>query len=568
MELARIIDIKDKLADSFTGINAGVSCMAHELENYIQMMDPYVEYFFSGSRGEGSFVGDIVLPSERDLGEAIKSASEIMNDDSALHDEVYDSLKQVHTLQNSVSRIVEMLEMIETYSLNTIVITAKTGQEGQALAAISTEMARMSQAGGSLSLMITEKMDNLTLSLEKFMTMRNYIDGLHENSLTSASITSQSLFKGLLNEFKRLSGEVLGDYGMISSVTEFLKRIQEKFQHEDIVRQNLEKIIYAVEAYGGDAAENNENTVQTSKILRNLALVKLSEMSQSINVLTTEMEKSLKDVDSVVDVFSGAISSRGSGGLSGSDMLDDLFRQLEILKKTFEQYIERIIVSKEEVLAYLHDIEKNLIEFGEFFESIEGIAKKFKTIILLTLIEMSRHTSFQTLLGGALSDVRQMPNQIAVVVSDGEQQYKLLMETFRKALSVYQQKFTEQRNILQTSIALIRKVSVQVYESKKYHDDFISENDKKIAEVMTLLSDVEKQLYEFSAYGLILEKEAMSESALTREEIQTMHSADLTALIELHALQKKNGDYRSMMLVSLASEFKGKHGQEGGIEFF
>ena len=41
--------------------------------------------------------------------------------------------------------------------------------------------------------------------------------------------------------------------------------------------------------------------------------------------------------------------------------------------------------------------------------------------------------------------------------------------------SEYDEKFKEQKALLEKSIKLVRDISVQVFESKKYHNDFLTE---------------------------------------------------------------------------------------------
>jgi hypothetical protein len=571
MDTAKIENIRETLLRSFAEIRTGVSDTTREFSRFIGMMDPYIEYFFSGGHGKDTFIGDVVMPSEENLTKAIKSASAIMNSDSTTHDTVYDSLVKVLSIQDSVAHIVAMLELIETYSLNTIIMSAKAGEEGSALAAISTEMAKMSQSGNSLSMNITGKMENLVASLGTFGDMRDRIETLHENNLTTIKLSSDSLFRGMQNEFTRLSGEVLSDYGMVSTVNETLKKVTEKFQHEDIVRQNLEKIIFAAEENVSGAFQGETSPgVSEPGIFLKLAGIKLREMGADIGVLHREMSKALDDVSSVVKVFSDTLCSETSeaGGRHGSDILAELFDRLEKLKQQFEKYIESTIKTKQQMLDFLRGIESEIKEFGAFFRVMLDISRKFKTVILLTMIELSRHDSLRSLLGGALSDVRRIPDQINSVVSEGQNRYLELLATFTRSIEMYGTSFEEQKEVLETSIKLIRKVSVQIYESKKYHDDFVSESEKKIAEVEGLVNSVSGHLDVFSENGKILESEAGGAGDLTRTHL-IEESLDLLKKITDHFNAKEHaGDYRSMMLASLASEYMSAHSAAGSVDFF
>lgn len=572
MDIEKIENIRETLLRSFSDIRIGVSDTTSEFARFISMMEPYIEYFFSGGRGADTFIGDVVVPSEDNLEKAIKSASVIMDSDSKTHDTVYDSLVKVLSIQESVARIVMMLELIETYSLNTIIISAKAGDEGQALAAISQEMAKMSQTGNTLSMNITGKMETLVASLGTFGSMRNNIEILHENNLTTIKLSSDSLFRGMHQEFTRLSGEVLSDYGMVSTVRETLHKVTEKFQHEDIVRQSLEKTIYAVkECTAGEfASATGSDAPESKEIFLKLAGLKLREMGADIGILHKEMFKALEDVSGVVNVFSETLCKdrNPDGTCRGSDMLGELFDRLEKLKQQFEQYIVAIKKNKQEMLDFLKSIESDISEFGEFFRMMLDISRKFKTVILLTMIELSRHESLKALLGGALSDVRRIPDQINNVVSDGQTRYIALISTFSNSISLYEESFAEQKKVLDESIQLIRKVSVQIHESKKYHDDFINESDAKIRQVKSLVSKVSANLDVFSENGTVLEAEVSEFSGLTREGLIATSMDLLKSISAFYSAKEHSGDYRSMMLASLASEYMSPHTLAGDVEFF
>ena len=137
MDIAAIRIMKDSISDSFSGLSSGVNDTITEFSHFIKMMDPYIEYFFSGGKAENTFIGDVVIPSESNLSKAMESAVKIMYGDSSVHDSVNDSLVKVLSLKSSIESIISMLESITTYSVNTIIMSAKAGHEGKGLAAIS-----------------------------------------------------------------------------------------------------------------------------------------------------------------------------------------------------------------------------------------------------------------------------------------------------------------------------------------------------------------------------------------------------------------------------------------------
>ena len=575
MDMTAIRKMKDDIAGSFTGLSSGVNGTIAEFSHFITMMDPYIEYFFSGGKGANTFIGDIVIPSESNLSEAMESAVAIMHGDSSVHDSVSDSLMKVLSLKSSIESIIAMLESITTYSVNTIIMSAKAGHEGKGLAAISEEMAQMSQNGSALSSSVTEKMAVLLSSVEGFKKKREQIEILHENSLTLIHVSSKSLFKGLLDEFTRLSGEVLSDYAVVSSVQESMKRITEKFQHEDIVRQNFEKILYAQEeSTSGDFSDfkMKYNTDLPRELFHLLGEVKMKEIAGDIDNLRTQLSEALSEVISVLDAFSSFVSfscteNKRVESSDNSEVLELLYAKLESLKTDFEKYINGIITKKKEMYDFLCDIRKEISGFAQFFEDMIDISGMFKTIIVLTQIELSRHDSLNSLLGGALSDVSSIPDRIKTVVSEGRTRFNELSGQFENSVNYYDEKFKEQKALLEKSIKLVRDISVQVFESKKYHNDFLTEAGQKICNVRSLVDNVNVLLLTFSSCSDELNRKYSSSNIPGKKDIIEKYGDLLKSVSEYYSVGCSSGDYKCMMIASLISEMR-VTGERKSVEFF
>jgi len=572
METDNIADIRKRVENSFSSLSSGVNDTIHEMDTFIKMIDPYVDYFFSGKEEPNSFIGDIVNPARSHLTKAISGAVKIMASDSLVHETVFNTIKRILPLQENVDKIVAMLEAIEIYSLNTMVISAKAGQEGQSLATISSKMAQLSQQGNSLSVFVSEKMKTLIGSLDKFTQMRDRIEGLHDNNLTMIQLASSSQFKNLFTEFNRLSNEVMGEYEMTKVVNNTLKKITEKFQHHDLVRQGLEKVEFVTglgsSPDGNSFAEysgmNSENMHDMFGLLVEL---KICDISRDINTLRNELENGLGSVSSVLDDFTRLINLRSEGNVSG-DILDKLCDGLEKLKSKFQEYIDEILFCKQTMQKFLKELSVSISEFASFFDGMRGISHTFKTIILMTRIDLARHDKLKGLLGGALSDVSTIPDQINSIISAGMKQYENITVLMDESIDLYRQKFEEQREVLEESTKLINNVSVQVFESKKYHDDFLREISGRINTVHEFMLKSRNLLSNFHDLAVILEQNAGSGRPGGREKLTDKFMKQLGMMIEFFSSQDRAGDYRSMMMASLSSEFRDGGEQSGTIEFF
>jgi hypothetical protein len=563
MNIEEMEEVKVGIQSSFGGVSRGVFDSIDEYSRFIGMMEPYIDYFFSGGKKEGTFFGDVVYPSRENLNSAITGACGIMHDDSGVHDHIRESLERIYSLKTSVETILEMLELIETYSINTIIMSAKAGKDGEALSAISSEMSKMSQVGHNLSTAVTCKMKSLVDSLSRFDEMKNVIEGTHENSLTFVQLSSGTLFNGLVQEFSRLSGEVLAQYGMLFSVRESLKRITGKFQYEDIVRQNMEKILFSRGAADEPSSPDRE-------LLLLLSDVKAAEIRSDIGTLCSETSTAFKELESVVNLLSGSLTTDSPSDQPRVDTLSELHENLHALGGRFNGYTSDILQKKDQMRSFLVSVDEDLYEFASFFKTISAIAKRFKTVVLLTSIELSRHDVLRQLLGGTLSDVRVIPDRISAVVAEGEARYMDLLESFRKSVSIYDALYSRQRTMLDESTSLIRSISDRVDESKTYHDNFLLESGRKVEQVHTLSSSV---------FGLLdhLQSQGERMSALTgervlpsREELLSAYRERIESLVAYYREDERAGEYTAMMLASLGSEFLNRSASANSheVDFF
>ena len=566
-------EIKNNVTGACSEIYTYVVDTSQSIETFISLMDPYVNYFFSGGKTADTFLGDVVIPAENDLKIAVHGAVEIMNGDAAIHGTIHDAVSKTLLIQKSIDAIVELLDAIEIYSLNTMVISAKAGSQGLSLATISGKMALLSKQGNELSSLFTQKMKLLKDSLDNFTEMSERIELMHETNLTKMQLLGNAMFKGLTEEFARLSGEVLGEYGMIRTVSETIKKITEKFQYEDLMRQDMEKAMYAIEYI--NEHENFEKIIpllgetpdDVSDIFYMLAVTKFNDVKTDSFRLENELSESLSDVQSVIDCFKKMISESGTRNehlTSSGDMLSELFEKLESLKGDFEEYINTVLKYKNNIHQDLVQIDAEMHSFRDFFSSIVSIAQQFQTIILLTRINIARDEHLQQLLGGTLSDVSAIPAEINRTISALLPLYNEVSQSLSISVAQYDERLSKQKTILADCVSSMQKVSVQIHESKKYHDDFLSESTRCTSQVVSFLKSESEKFTVFSSErdhidSVIQNAESIMDS---QSEFFSKNQDVLSNMSTYFDKESRNGDYRSMMLASLAAEYISSAGEK------
>lgn len=570
MDSKTVEQIQKDLLSAFETVSNGVNNTISGISRFAETAKPYMNFFFSNESTEKTFLSDTVKPSEKSLSAAIESAIRIMNSDSTAHSEVRSSLENVRTMQESVSNIVEMLDHIETYSLNTIVVSARAGEDGHALSTISSEMARLSQSGSSLSENITGQMNDLIESLNRFDMMGAKIELLHENNLTTIKLSSDLIFKRLHSDFTEISGKISEEYKTLQSVVKKMGFIKEKFQHEDIVRQNIEKIMFALQESENPTGESALKEYDGGEILKMLARVKLSDIRDDIDIMRKEISTALNDVHECIDDISLSLEygERKSNSEDNISAIAALYDRLTGLVKSFTDYITLITQEKNDMLVFLSSVQTDIQKFESFFDEITAISKKFKTVILLTSIEMARHDSLKYLLGGSLTDVRQIPDRITRIVDEGKLRYAELTSVLNTSIRSYRERYNEQKIVLSDSGKTIREIAERIRESETVHNDFVKNTEDKIAEARSIIESTSACLNTFSEKGEILAREMESLPSADRNTLLVDFADPLDRMRAEYGDSTRSGDYRSMMLASLAGEFKTTRDNIQTVEFF
>ena len=553
----------------FSEIRHGVNVIVKDIRSFLDELNPHIRYFFSDMNSSEGFYFEVIVTSEKDMKDAMERAISNMNGDVSVHERSREALMKTMELKEGVGSIIELLEYIEIFSLNTMVISAKAGMAGQALSTISVEMARLSRLGSELSAEISGKMLSLEESINGFDRLKEKIEFMHENNLTRLTLSSSSVFTSLDRNIRGISGEVLGNYAMIEAVTESLKSVFEKFQYEDIVRQGFEKVLFARDCESSDkdivlsrTGEPDRETIK--KMFGALSSFKLEDIVTDITTLFDELTKAFGEVIQSLDVFTGSLNatvSRQSSADQNGSSIDAVNIKLVELKNNYESYVSDILSKKEEMLSYLLNAEKELDDFSRFFDQMLDISGKFKTIILLTHIEIARHQELNTLLSGALNDVRNIPIRINLVVDNIYARYESIRASIRDAIADYRKMLGEQKHILGKSIILMNTVISKMDDAQTRHSAFVDGSAHNISGLRDfigkslILADEAKLM----AHGLSEYDSASKAVTADRNSFIQSYSELAAPLIENLTEGEGIEKYELMMLISLIREYFGNN---------
>ena len=143
-EIGSLEAIKGRVSHIYQEMGEFIVKTTGHMRAFREMITPYVNYFYPEDAGsEDCFISDVVIPSRQELDDAINRSVRIMAEDEGMNDSVTGAIGEVLRLKESVDRILFLIDEIDIYSENMLIISTKYGQEGLSLARISNEMVAM-----------------------------------------------------------------------------------------------------------------------------------------------------------------------------------------------------------------------------------------------------------------------------------------------------------------------------------------------------------------------------------------------------------------------------------------
>lgn len=551
--------IKDNLCELFENISAKVKTSALSISSFIDDVSPYVKHFFpvEGFAGENTFFSCTVKSAKERLSASVNKAVKIMSEDSDIHEIILSSIADIDKLSTSVSTVLGHLESVEMYAVNTMVISAHAGDIGISLATISKKMSDLSRQGAALGDKFSNQMNSLVSVSEKFVSIKNDIDMLYENSLTSFQLTGCANFDKFGRSLNSLSLSVNKDLSIMISAGEKLESVIVNYQLEDLFRQDVEKLIFLIDYFMRYPSDDGFFSWLASK--------KLEAVKHSMDMFLDTLSSIFADIETSYESFISNFYSEKKD--NEKKQLSEIWDRINSLQSEYSRHLDEIVGMKLKLKNIASEVEGNMAKFGDFYKKLADIAKNFERIILLTRIELARYDELKRSLEGSLSDVSDIPRLIKNEADRGAAHYSLTYSALKKNIRHYNRSFDIQKEILEECAQSIKKMSDDVNESRLYHDDFEKKMHTHFDEMENLLkSDINR----FDAF---LNVKKIIDDALSFYKNSLIEGKDYSGMIpslkESIASQTGVSEYEINMLLSFVSELsEDVSSNQGTIEFF
>ena len=452
------------------------------MAGFRSMMAPYVNYFYpTDASAKESFIADVVEPSRRELDNAIDRSVKIMSGDEEMNENVARAIGTVLKLEESIDQILRLIDEIDIYSENMLIISTKYGEEGSSLARISNEMVSMARLVNGIGEKFREYLNEMDTSRGNFNGIRTKIEAINENYLTKMKLELSQEFPNMTRELEEVSTIVNSMLSSSDQVESSMKNFINNIQMEDVIRQKIDKISYYFDELGKREFPDSQNSFEDLKaIVLHVITDQLSSIDNDISWQYDEVRGFCERISLLLN----DILSRFYWG--GEDHVEEkqnrmdwiytrCFNRIEGFKNDYVRYMEELISDKKRILKLCTSTRDILGLFEGLFSGIADTIKKFEALNMITRIELARHVRLSRTLGGTLTSVKSLPAQMKHIVSQSVALYHGVYKNITDAVAQYEESFRRQEGVLADCIESMKKVSVKLLESQKYYGDISQE---------------------------------------------------------------------------------------------
>ncbi len=470
--------IKARISGIYNEIGDFVVRTTDHMNDFRKMMAPYVNYFYPADSWSGEcFVSDVVVPSRLELDNAIDRSVTIMSGDQEMNDNVSRAIENVLGLEDSIDQILLLIDEIDIYSENMLIISMKYGEEGLSLAQISNKMVSMARQVNGIGVKFREYLNDMDASRMDFNRIRKKIEAISESHLTKLKLDLSHEFPQMTRELNNVSAVVNNMLSSSDQVEHSMRNFINNIQMEDVIRQKVGRIIYYLDELSRKKPADDENhSYKIDAVIFHVVLEQLLSVDKDLSWQYEEIHAFCDSISMLLDSILSRFYESGKDHVEEEqNRMERIYKQIEGFKNEYVRYMEEIVSHKKRLLSLCIAIRDILESFGGLFDGIIDTVKKLEALNMITRIELARHTKLSRTLAGTLASVKTLPSQMKQIVGQSLILYHGVYKNIVEAVSQYEESFRRQEGVLADCISSMKNVSVKLYESQKYYGDISQE---------------------------------------------------------------------------------------------
>ncbi len=553
---------------------------ALRLRDFRSMVFPHIKYFYAieGEGEEDSFLNKVIHAEQRVIEGIIEQSLEVLRADEAITNHVMAGIERSFEIPRRVEEIIDIIEAIEIHSVNTMIISKKTGIEGEALARISYEMGHLSRDANDISSRFAALIKDLNDSYEDFGRTREEQAGAYERYLSRFRNVTEDIFGTIARELKNAAGDVIHLVAAMDDVDGSIRGVIDRISVEDVLRQDIEKVIYLTDELASGFGKYFRGALDPLGPDR-LTCVSLAMMREKIGTIARNLDMIIDQASAgftgVREILAGASLVGKGGGITIPQSLrgmDAVYDRMESIRAGYDAAIEKIIGGRRELYDMAARVLATVSGFGAFFDQIGAIARRFEIITMITRIELARHHELRSALEGTLAEVSSLPREIKRIVDGLNGLYGEVMDAMRSDMDRYRESFELEERRLRGGIEAIGTVASRLAESRAKYQQVLEQIEEKSGHFLSFIGQEEERFMHLRRIRASLDGTLGDIDAVPcerRADGMVGGEGEIGAIRRSVSDAGEEGDYRRMMLLSFLGEMReGAEQEEGSTTFF
>ncbi len=310
--------------------------------------------------------------------------SQIRQKNNSLFTNVSEKTNLLDSIHDIILGIKEASQEMEVISLNAMVVSIRSGKEGQAFSYITSNLKQM-------SLRLIKQSEDLIKSgdsvQEALQFLQNQIQGVNDLNEKTDDITSSG-DNGMMEAVKAISDRLVEIISSSKEVKYPILKAMEGIQMQDIIRQSLDDVLLAVKKIRTtDAAMSPEERMEIHTaneqilLLSSRCLEKIkNKLDDSISVFTGNRDKAnkiLTEIDRTRDVFVHNDGHRTAQIERLKECMDgavDNFNQFTALLQSYQSVQARVLDSVSNIQDSVHNMDTCFSGFLPIISTLQYVA--------------------------------------------------------------------------------------------------------------------------------------------------------------------------------------------------
>ncbi|MGM0369202.1 MAG: hypothetical protein ACQEP9_02130 [Bacillota bacterium] len=504
-----------------------------DIEDTIEETEMLIDYFTDTEEGtssqeEGFQIREVMDNLESDIKGVYNSLSARENIADVLQNFISDNKDgeaQFQKILGLIDDLNRVLHKLDNLSMNAVIFSVKSDQEGAAFRVISDEINDLSNKIETKYNGIEEQIINLEDWNNGFADDLRELIETEEQIAEEYRIEVEGIFSEILESLQATSNILKDFMGHIQEAVEPVYEIIVLLQNQDIIRQNLENLIEIFNTLqvelndlptsdGADRLDKLVFITDTSQLAQKLMSNILDQLDESLFEIQSKFEQMKGDLDEIdeegdhlISFFAGGDADKQSGSV------DLIYQQLVEFVPELTDKLEQLDAKYDQLAVGNNTFYDNMEGLKDGFVEIDQISDRLKKIEVLAKIEYTR------LEEGDKSFIQNIEEAIETFIASSQKNKQMYLDLKEELIRDYEKflRLSESNQVeIQESVEVIDNSEEKLLMTKKMIKDAINSlhqsSKKLINEIVTVNQGMEK------VEGLVEEGEGVIDFLADLEE--------------------------------------------------